>query len=299
MPLDRANNNARYLLQRAYDAGITDPRELSVFMGQMEVESGNFARLEESFAYGGQRLLQVFPGRNGMNTREEADEITRGGPEGIANAMYGGRWGDANLGNTQEGDGWRFRGRGYVQLTGRGNYTAAAAELGVDLVNNPEIVSERDFAADSTIHYWRERVVRNGAQLDPDAATPLINTGRLHAQERRQNATRWQDDITPEVLQQLQRGEVDPRARESESRLNSPRVQPIPEGQNRDAGNQQTSIDPLERLRTTSQTQMDQLLISNLRSSLAEAERGFGKPWDEPLVLSTLASLVGTPAAAA
>lgn len=233
MPLDGTNENGRYLLQRAYDAGITDPRELSVFMGQMEVESGRFRRLEEGFGYSSERLLEVFPGRNGMRTREQAHEISSRGPEGIANSVYGGQWGERNLGSTEEGDGWRFRGRGFVQLTGRANYANAQAEFGVDIVNNPDIIAERDFAADASIHYWRERVVRHGAQLNPDAATPRINSGRLHAQERRESAARWQGDLTPEIMQQLERGEIDPRAREPESRLNPRGEQPQSNDRNR------------------------------------------------------------------
>lgn len=267
MPLDGTNENARYLLQRAYDAGITDPRELSVFMGQMQVESGQFRQLEESFAYSGRRLMEVFPERNGMRTREQADEIAGRGPEGIANAMYGGAFGERRLGNTEEGDGWRFRGRGFVQLTGRANYASAANELGVDIVSNPDIVAEQDFAADATIHYWRDRVVRHGTQLDPDAATPRINSGRLHAQERRDGAARWQESLTPDVMHQLERGEIDPRARESESRLNVPGEQPAP-------------AEP-DQTRPAAQASIDQPLLRNIRSSLAEAEQRLGKPWDD------------------
>jgi predicted chitinase len=293
MPLDGTNENGRYLLQRAYDVGITDPRELSVFMGQMEVESGRFRQLEEGFGYSGERLLEVFPGRNGMRTREQAEEISSRGPEGIANTLYGGRWGERNLGNTEEGDGWRFRGRGFVQLTGRANYANAEAELGVDIVNNPDIVAERDFAADASIHYWRERVVRHGAQLDPDAATPRINSGSLHAQERRESAARWQGDLTPEIMQQLERGEIDPRARESESRLNAPGEQPRTDGQNRqESGDQQTSAEHPQVQESTAQARTDHRLLGNIRSSLAEAEQGLGKPWDDASERMT-ASLYG------
>ena len=280
MPLN-TNENGRYLLQRAYDAGITDPRELSVFMGQMEVESGRFGRLEESFAYDGERLMEVFTGRNGMDTREQAEEIAGRGPEGIANALYGGRWGERNLGNTEEGDGWRFRGRGFVQLTGRANYAHAAGELGVDIVGNPDIVGERDFAADATIHYWRERVASHGAQLDPDAATPHINSGRLHAQERRESAARWQEALTPEVMQELERGEIGPQARESESRLNIPGEQPRTDGQIRQEPDDQPRAAEPSGAQPAAQASVDQRLLHNIGSSLADAERSIGKPWDD------------------
>ncbi|MGD6053389.1 hypothetical protein QUV15_22980, partial [Xanthomonas citri pv. citri] len=131
-------NNRDYLLLRAYESGIREPRELAAFMGQMQVESGNFRSMHENLNYSGGRLLEVFPGRNGMDTRAEADAIARGGQQGIANAIYGGNWGRENLGNTEQGDGWRFHGRGYVQLTGRDNYERAARETGMDVVNNPD-----------------------------------------------------------------------------------------------------------------------------------------------------------------
>ena len=283
MQLDRTNGNPRFLLQRAYDAGITDPRELSVFMGQMEVESGHFRQLEEGFGYSGGRLLQVFPGRNGMRTREQADEIARRGPEAIANAIYGGRWGERNLGNVEEGDGWRFRGRGFIQLTGRANYARAAADLGVDVINNPDIVSQRDFAADSAIHYWRERVVTHGAQNDPNAATARINSGGMHAQERRDSARRWHRDLTPEMMQQLERGEIDPRARDSESRLNLPERRRRVDSRNavESESSEHISAQLSGAQKLTVVAPIDQRLIDNIRLSLAEAERGLGKPWDD------------------
>ena len=260
------NENGRYLLQKAYDAGIRDARELSVFMGQTEVECGRFKQLDESFAYSGKRLLEVFPGRNGMHTRGQADEIARLGPEGIANAVYGGRWGEQSLGNTEEGDGWRFRGRGFIQVTGRSNYAEAAKELAVDVVSDPDILVQRDFAAGASIQFWRDRVVKQGAQFDPDKATPLINKGALHAQERREAAARWRDALTPDVLQALSRGEISPEARDVAPNQAAPaRKEP---GETRDPP-------------SWPRGNIDETLMRNLRTTLAHAEGGIGKPWDD------------------
>ncbi|MGO4781692.1 glycoside hydrolase family 19 protein, partial [Lysobacter sp. 2RAB21] len=82
----------------------------------------------------------------------EADAIAAGGQEAVANAIYGGKWGAKNLGNTQEGDGWNFHGRGYVQLTGRSNYAAAGKELGLDFTANPGLAADRDTAAKVAVH---------------------------------------------------------------------------------------------------------------------------------------------------
>ena len=138
-------NNRDYMLIRAYQSGIREPRELAALMGQLEVESGGFARMHENLNYSAPRLLQVFPGRNGIDTLAEAQAITRGGPEAVANAIYGGEWGrTGSSGNTEPGDGWRFHGRGYVQLTGRYNYTRDGRELGLDLVENPDLAAPGD-----------------------------------------------------------------------------------------------------------------------------------------------------------
>ena len=199
-----ALNNRDYILVRAYQAGVDQPRELAAFMGQIEVESGGFNRMHENFNYSAPRLLQVFPGRNGIDTLAEARAVTRQGPEAVANAIYGGDWGRTGpLGNTERGDGWRFHGRGYIQLTGRYNYTRDGRELGLDLVKNPDLAADRTVAADIAIHYWQSRVVPRGHQLDISAATRDINGGYNHLGERRAAVARWERRLTPEVMAQL------------------------------------------------------------------------------------------------
>ncbi|MEB3211097.1 MAG: hypothetical protein VKL39_07065 [Leptolyngbyaceae bacterium] len=69
-------------------------------------------------------------------------------PEKLANVVYGGPWGAENLGNTQPGDGWKFRGRNYSQMTGRRNYGRIGQMIGVDLVGNPDLANTPDFAGD-------------------------------------------------------------------------------------------------------------------------------------------------------
>lgn len=187
------------LIVEARRAGITSHRELANFLAQAEIETGYFTRFSENLNYRPERLLGVFRGRNGMDTLEEAQAVAKGGPEGIANAMYGGRWGQDNLGNTEAGDGWRFRGRGYFQITGRDNYEAMSAALskrfGVDLVANPDRLAEPGIAAAAAVEYWRQNVVRKGYQLDVDLATGAINTARLHLGERRAAAAEWEQRL--------------------------------------------------------------------------------------------------------
>lgn len=187
-----AKQNADYLLEAAMKAGITDPKELGNFMGQMQVECGGYGRMSENLNYSGARLLEVFPGRNGMDTPAEANRIAAGGPEAIANAVYGGAWGKKNLGNTEPGDGWTFHGRGYVQLTGRDNYARVGEALGIDLVNHPELAEDREVAAKIAVHYWKDRVQPNHHERDVRDACLDINGGTNGLPARRTAAEAWE-----------------------------------------------------------------------------------------------------------
>jgi len=190
-----AKENADFLMSYAQAHGITDKKELANFMAQMTVESGNFRSMDENLNYSGERLHAVFPGRNGMNTVADANKVAAGGPEAIANKIYGGDWGEDNLGNTQPGDGWKYHGRGFVQLTGRDNYEKAAAGLGMDLVNHPELAADRDNAAKIAVYYWQSRVIPKGHQTDVDDACHDINGGHKGLPERRAAAKAWEDAL--------------------------------------------------------------------------------------------------------
>lgn len=138
------------LLAAMSRAGIIDPTERAMFLAQMAHESGNF-RYDEEIASG-----QAYEGRS-------------------------------DLGNTQPGDGVRYKGRGYIQLTGRANYRDYGNRLGVDLENNPDLAKDPNIAADIAIAYWKERVDRNAARAgDVRTVTRNINGG-LNGLADRQN----------------------------------------------------------------------------------------------------------------
>lgn len=136
--------------------GITTRLRLAAFLANVGHETGGGARLVESLDYSADRLPVVFGGRAtpevialGRAPGRPADQ------RGLANALYGGEWGRRNLGNTMPGDGWRFRGRGLLQLTGRANYQRFANMIGAALddaflasLENPP------GAADSAAHFW-------------------------------------------------------------------------------------------------------------------------------------------------
>ncbi|HEV7775866.1 MAG TPA: XVIPCD domain-containing protein [Luteibacter sp.] len=187
-----SKDNADYLMEQATAAGIKDHKELANFMGQMQVESGGYSHMSENLNYSGARLLEVFPGRNGMSTLADADKVAKGGAEAVANEIYGGKWGKLNLGNTEPGDGWKYHGRGYVQLTGRANYESVGKELGLDLVGHPELAENREIAAKIAIHYWESRVVPHQHQENVTGACHDINGGEKGLADRKTAAASWQ-----------------------------------------------------------------------------------------------------------
>ncbi|SUD59824.1 lysozyme [Ectopseudomonas oleovorans] len=161
------------------ESGITDPNEQAAFMAQMDHESAGFTRLEENLSYSPKQFLKMFGARAGINTEDEAKAILSKGPEATGEAMYGGAWGARNLGNTEPGDGHKFRGRGYTQLTGRSNYEAAGKALGIDLVSNPDMAADPEVAAKVATWYWKSRpglseAAKNG---DVTGVTKKINGG--------------------------------------------------------------------------------------------------------------------------
>ena len=292
-----ALNNRDYILIKAYQAGISEPRELAAFMGQLEVESGGFNRMHESFNYSASRLLQVFPGRNGIDTLAKAQGVTRQGPEAVANAIYGGEWGSAGpLGNTEPGDGWRFHGRGYIQLTGRFNYTRDGRELGLDLVGNPDLAADREVAADIAIHYWQSRVVARGHQLDVRAATRDINGGYNHVEERKLAVARWERKLTPQAMERLaQESPIEP-ARGQEIGRGTEHIPPAPAPTDPQLRQQyEGRVTPFSPVAPITQRgpgsskvpspadsrHPDHALLQQIREGVASIERQAGRPYGE------------------
>lgn len=113
---------------------INTPLRLAHFLAQCAHESGNFKSVSENLNYSSGRLNQVFPS---YFKNKDVNEYG-GKPEKIANLVYGNRMGN---GPETSGDGYRFRGRGYIQLTGRSNYAAFSSSIGVDVTSNPDLVS--------------------------------------------------------------------------------------------------------------------------------------------------------------
>ena len=147
------------LTRAAIAGGITDPVELAAFLAQATVETGSFDDLTEK----------------GSRKRIERMYDRKYNPEGAD-----------EIGNTKIGDGWRFRGRGFLQLTGRYNYTRAGKALGLNLVKNPDLVAKPDIAAKTAVWYWKWRVRPNVDDFnDTEKITALVQGKDRHLDRRK------------------------------------------------------------------------------------------------------------------
>lgn len=116
--------------------GLNTPTKLAHFLGQCSAETG-FRSTEENLNYSAKALFQKF--RKSVKTQAKANYLA-GKPQEIANVIYANRIGN---GNYASGDGWRYRGRGYIQLTGKANYQKFSEFIGEDVVSNPDLVATK------------------------------------------------------------------------------------------------------------------------------------------------------------
>ncbi len=173
---------------------IEKPTNQAMFIAQMAHESSGYTRTVESLNYRVEALLSVF----GRHRISEIDARAYGRVEGkraadqeaIANRIYGGEWGKKNLGNTEPGDGWRFRGRGLKQLTGRYNYAQARNNLRVRLGTRvpdfevyPDSVAEAEWAAMTAGEFWNRKGLNDIHTVE--AATQVINGGNIGLEDRK------------------------------------------------------------------------------------------------------------------
>ena len=115
---------------------ITTPLRLSHFLAQCGHESGGFKALVENLNYGSKGLLGTFPKYFNATTAAQYERK----PEMIASKVYGGRMGN---GVESTKDGWKFRGRGYIQLTGKDNYTAFDKFVTENIIESPDLVATK------------------------------------------------------------------------------------------------------------------------------------------------------------
>jgi putative chitinase len=163
-------------------SSVTTARRLCHFLGQIFVETGGFAIMVENLNYKDPaRLDGIFSAVHGS---EDARALIRRGPEAIANRVYANRIGN---GDEATGDGWRYRGSGYKQLTGRSNYREIGGIVNLDLEGNPELAREPKTAASVAFAFWDARQCSPLADVgDVEGVTAKINgPAKLGLSERR------------------------------------------------------------------------------------------------------------------
>ena len=165
--------------------GITTKRRVAHFISQCAHESGDFRIMEENLNYSEKALNAVF-GRYFGPGKRDAAEYARN-PEKIANYVYMDEFRSkgGQMGNTQDGDGWRFRGRGLKQLTGRNNYTAFAKSVGMSAEEAADYVSTFKGAVESACWFWDKNKLNTIAEGDDvKAMTKKINGGTIGLEDR-------------------------------------------------------------------------------------------------------------------
>lgn len=146
--------------------GINTKNQVAAWLAQTAHESAGYTALVENLNYSADTMAVVWPTRfaemgpdkkpkkneKGKNIPNKFAQALHRKPEMIANAVYSNRMGNGNI---ESGEGWKFRGRGLKQLTGKFNHQKCSEGLGVDLVSNPDLLLEPQYAALSAAWFWQ------------------------------------------------------------------------------------------------------------------------------------------------
>lgn len=167
---------------------VNTPLRIAHFMAQLEHES-NLKPIVENLNYSKESLLKVFPKyfKNGIE-----DKYARK-PEKIANRVYANRMGNKE---EQSGDGWKYRGRGFIQLTGFNNYKALSKALNIDYINNPDLLLNEADALMSALWFWYTNNLNHLADLDDIVSiTKKINGGLIGIEDRKRKLLKWKQEL--------------------------------------------------------------------------------------------------------
>ena len=182
---DDADNWYDALCELLPKYGITTERRVAHFLSQCAHESGGFKRLEENLNYSAKALRAVFGRYFGNAPKRDADEYHRK-PEMIANYVYMDEFRKYKMGNTEEGDGWRFRGRGLKQLTGRENYTRFGKSVDMTAEEAADYVATPAGAIESACWFWNANNLNDIADGDNvKLMTKKINGGSIGLDDRK------------------------------------------------------------------------------------------------------------------
>lgn len=174
---------------------INTDKRIAAFLAQTAHESGGYTMLEENLNYSDLTMAVVWPNRfaelgadkkpvkeNGKNKPNKFAQALHRKPEMIANVVYSNRMGNGTI---ESGEGWKYRGRGLKQLTGKDNYTRCGQALGVDLAAQPELLLTPEYAALSAGWFWAANKLGDYADRDDFVGmTKKINGGTIGLPDR-------------------------------------------------------------------------------------------------------------------
>lgn len=174
---------------------INTPKRIAAFLAQTAHESAGYTMLEENLNYSAETMAVVWPNRfaemgpdkkpikeNGKNKPNKFALALHRKPEMIANVVYSNRMGNGTI---ESGEGWKYRGRGLKQLTGKDNYTRCGKSLGIDLVEKPELLLTPQYAALSAGWFWDSNRLGDFADKDDFVGmTKKINGGTIGLADR-------------------------------------------------------------------------------------------------------------------
>jgi len=167
------------LLSEYYE--INTPLRLAHFLAQCAHESGGFRLMKENLNYSADGLNKIFP-KYFKNAGRDANAYARN-PEKIANVVYSSRMGN---GPPESGDGWKFCGRGLIQLTGRNNYESLAETLEMPLDEAVEYLETAGGALESAAWFWANNGLNEIADTDDIVrATKKVNGGTIGLEDRK------------------------------------------------------------------------------------------------------------------
>jgi len=183
------------VIETCVEFEINTPQRVAGFLSQTSHESGGYTMLTENLNYKAATLAACWPNRfavlgadkkpikeNGKLVPTAVANSIAGKPELIANLVYSGRMGN---GPAESGEGWLYRGRGLKQLTGKDNYTRCGAALGLDLINEPDLLLTPINAARSAGWFWKVNNLSAFADAgDIKGMTKKINGGLIGYEQR-------------------------------------------------------------------------------------------------------------------
>jgi putative chitinase len=152
-------------------ADLSTPRRVCHFLAQVAHETGGFSALTEAMAYRDPVRLDRLSSQ--VKGPDHAAQLIACGAEAIGNCVYGGRMGN---GEAASGDGYRYRGRGFLMITGRSAYARVQTETGLPVLDQPQLLGQPKAAATAAALYWASREINGAADADDvRAVTALIN----------------------------------------------------------------------------------------------------------------------------